>query len=155
MLEAFAMPCRPPYAHPSTPPTTPAGLSAHTPPDLPPCPECKTGELFRYLDRPTQTEEIVCLECGHVAPGPPPAVLSEWPRSPPSGGLASAATLPPPVEEPGGHPGDPPGTSAGVVLAARAFAVATLGDRWRRVEVVVIGHDGLPALTVTTHHRRD
>ena len=147
-------------AHPSRHAPTPTPLLAITgfnlttqTADLPPCPACGTGELFRYRDRQTQTGEIVCLECGHVAPEPPPAAASEWPGGVPAGGLAGTATPPPPVEEPGGHPGDPPGTYAGVVAAARAFAEAALGDRWRRVEVVVIGRDGLPALTVTTRRR--
>lgn len=143
------MPLRPHYVHQ----LVPADVFPLVTADLPLCPECKTGELNRYLDRPTQVEELVCLECGHVVPGPPPIASTELPMSISDSRRASPDTSPPLAKEAGEHPGKPAGTYAGVVLAARAFAIAALGDRWRRVEVVVIGHHGLPALTVTTHRR--
>lgn len=119
------------------------------PKELPPCQECKTGELFRHLDLPTQTAEIVCLECGHVLPALSPAASTELPMSAPFGERTSTAAPPPPAAE----RGQPPGSYAGLVLAVQAFAAAALGSRWKRVEVVVIGQDGLPALTVTSHRR--
>jgi predicted RNA-binding Zn-ribbon protein involved in translation (DUF1610 family) len=49
------------------------GFSTREPKPLPPCPECGLSELMWYIDKPTQTEEIVCLECGHVIPDSPTA----------------------------------------------------------------------------------